>query len=142
MFWFRLLKVGMKHDKFSTLHLTACLSLVNQLIVETQMHSSAHNSGHLRSNHLSLQLRQQQLHANVGRSSSFRNMGSSDRERVEGKKKKQQNMSGSRTSSALVSREHLQTTVLIKSSINDKQKNKKSSVIKNFSNIFKNGLKL
>ena len=136
-FLFRLLKAGMKQERFSVFRLTACLSLVNQLIAETQMHAAALNSGRLSSSHLSLQLRQQQIHAHVGRSSSFRNMENSAREKVGGSKRKQQKYTGSKTDSALASREHRNSSKKV-----SMQKNRKSSFINSFSNIFKAGLKL
>jgi len=61
----------MKEDRFSRRHLSECLSLVNQLIAETQMHAAALNSGCLRASHLSLQLEQQQLHAKIGWTNSY-----------------------------------------------------------------------
>lgn len=132
----------MKQDRFSTVRLTACLSLVNQLIAETQMHAAALNSGRLSSNHLSLQLRQQQIYTNIGRASSFRNMDNSACEKAGMNKRKQQKYTGSKTDSALATREHRQKSESKKVSVNDKQKCRKSSILNSFSNIFKAGLKL
>ena len=148
-FEFRLLKAGMKKDRFSRKHLSECLALVNQLIAETQMHAAALNSGCLRASHLSLQLEQQQLHAKVGRTNSYQkkldNRSSENKTkvaRVSSNKLKYEKTSLNKTYSNEAKQDQKCKTDSKPVSDEEKQKHQTSSLVRSVSNIFRSLLEL
>jgi len=137
----RLLKAGLEQERLSFLRLRAGLQLVNQLIAELQMHAAAVSSGRMSSSHLNFQLRQQQNFTNIGRAASFRNTavkGSAPR-------RKQQKYKGSRTDSALTTKEHRESALTNKEdrwSKHGEKKVRKNSFVDSLSNILRGSLKL
>lgn len=140
----RLLKTGLQQNRMNVDRLCTCLSLINQLTMEAQMHGQAVRQGRLSSNNLSLQLKQQTV-AQIGRTASFNNKPGAAGQ-LSSTKHKPTKYKGSRTDSALVLKAAQNTTIAAADSKKKlaeksgkqltKSGRRKSSIMDSFSNIF------
>lgn len=140
----RLLKTGLQQNRMNVDRLCTCLSLINQLTMEAQMHGQAVRQGRLSSSNLSLQLKQQTV-AQIGRTASFNNKAGAAGQ-LSSTKHKPTKYKGSRTDSALVLKAAQNTTIAAADSKKKlaeksgkqltKSGRRKSSIMDSFSNIF------
>lgn len=140
----RLLKTGLQQNRMNVDRLCTCLSLINQLTMEAQMHGQAVRQGRLSSSNLSLQLKQQTV-AQIGRTASFNNKSGATGQ-LSSTKHKPTKYKGSRTDSALVLKAAQNTTIAAADSKKKlaeksgkqltKSGRRKSSIMDSFSNIF------
>jgi len=144
----RLLKTGLQQNRMNVDRLCTCLSLINQLTMEAQMHGQAVLQGRLSSSNLSLQLKQQTV-AQIGRTASFNNKPGGAAGPLSSSKHKPTKYKGSRTDSALVlkANQSAQNTTIAAADSKKKLAEKsgkqltksgrrKSSIMDSFSNIF------
>jgi len=144
----RLLKTGLQQNRMNVDRLCTCLSLINQLTLEAQMHGQAVRQGRLSSSNLSLQLKQQTV-AQIGRTASFNNRTGAGGQ-VSATKHKPTKYKGSRTDSALVLKANQSAQNATLAAAADSKKKlaeksgkqlaksgrRKSSIMDSFSNIF------
>ena len=146
-FLFRLLKTGLQQNRMNVDRLCTCLSLINQLTMEAQMHGQAVRQGRLSSSNLSLQLKQQTV-AQIGRTASFNNRTGAGGQ-VSSTKHKPTKYKGSRTDSALVLKANQSAQNATLAAADSKKKlaeksgkqlaksgRRKCSIMDSFSNIF------